>query len=143
MILIDVNLLIYAHNNADPRFPKASGWFEQLLNSDENACFCWETINGFIRVSTNRSALPVPMSLNESFKAVESWLAATNSVFLKPTPDHYDVLKKTSLESDAAGRRFSNAVLATYAITHNLTFATTDKHFRLFSGLKLIDPISA
>ncbi len=143
MILADVNLLVYAYNSSDPRFPRASEWLERLLSSEEKACFCWETVNGFIRVSTNSSAMPVPMSLSEAFEAVESWLSANNTVFLKPAPDHFEILKTTSLESDAKGKRFSDAVLAAYAISHNATFATTDKRFRMFSGLKLIDPLAA
>lgn len=142
MILADVNLLIYAYNSADPRFPTASRWLEELLSSDEKAAFCWETINGFIRVSTNSSAMPVPMSLNEAFGAVESWLASANSVFLTPTTDHFDILKITSLESDAKGKLFSDAVLAAYAISHNATFATADKRYRIFAGLRIIDPLA-
>lgn len=143
MILTDVNLLIYAYNRSDARFPKASDWLERLLNSEEKACFCWETVNGFIRVSTNSSALPVPMSLDEAFAVVESWLAQSNVMFLQPTLNHFEILKKTSTECDSTGKRFSDAVLAAYAISHDATFATTDKHFRMFSGLKLIDPLAA
>ena len=143
MILADVNLLIYAYNSADPRYLGASEWFEKLLASEEKACFCWETVNGFIRVATNSSAMPMPMSLGEAFEVVESWLSTPNSVFLKTAPSHFEILKITSIESDAKGNRFSDAILAAYAISHNATFATTDKHFRMFSGLKLIDPLAA
>ncbi|CAN5326366.1 type II toxin-antitoxin system VapC family toxin [soil metagenome] len=143
MILADVNLLIYAYNAADGRFPVASKWLEELLNSDEKACFCWETVNGFLRISTNSVAMPIPMSLNESFATVESWLASPNSTFLKPTGDHFKILKEISIEANAVGKRFSDAVLAAYAISHNATFATTDRHFRMFSKLKLIDPLAA
>jgi len=142
MILADVNLLIYAYNSADPRFPKASEWLEERLNSDEKICFCWETVNRFIRVATNSAAMPIPMSLDEAFTIVESWLSAPNAVFLKPMPNHFEILKATSLESDAKGKRFSDAILAAYAISHSVTFATTDKGFRMFQGLKLIDPLA-
>lgn len=142
MILSDVNLLVYAYNRSDERFPAASRWLSDLLNSDETACFCWETINGFIRVSTNSSAMPVPMSLGEAFAVVEDWLATPNSLLLKPTTDHFKILQVTSLEADSKGKQFSDAVLAAYAISHNATFATTDRHFRMFSRLKLIDPLS-
>ncbi|MGD9630890.1 MAG: TA system VapC family ribonuclease toxin [Pyrinomonadaceae bacterium] len=142
MILVDVNLLIYAYNRSDRRFPKASKWFEGLLNADVATCFCWETVNGFLRVSTNASAMPVPMSLHEAFDVVETWLEAASSVFLKPSANHFDILKRTSIEADARGKRYSDAVLAAYAISHDATFATTDKHFRMFTGLRIIDPIA-
>ncbi len=141
MILPDVNLLIYAYNEADPRFPKAKQWFENLLNSDESACFCWETLNGFIRISTNVAAMPEPLSLVQAFDAVQSWMERPTFVLLTPRPDHLDTLRRTSIDAEAVGKRYSDAVLAAYAISHNARFASTDKHFRMFSDLKLFDPL--
>lgn len=86
--------------------------------------------------------MPVPMSLGEAFAVVKDWLATPNSLLLKPTTDHLKILQVTSLEADSKGKQFSDAVLAAYAISHNATFATTDRHFRMFSRLKLIDPLS-
>lgn len=142
MILIDVNLLVYAYNAADPRFPIASKWLSELFDSTETVCFCWETINGFIRISTNRSAMPIPMTLNESFAAVESWLALPNAKFLTPNHEHFKAIKETSLDANATGGRFSDAVLAAYAISNNAVFATSDRDFRIFSKLKTIDPLT-
>ena len=142
MILPDVNLLIYAYNEADPRFPKAKQWFEDLLNSSQTACFCWETLNGFIRISTNSAAMPEPLSLVAAFDVVQNWMEQPTSVLLTPQRDHLEILKQTSLDAGASGKRYSDAVLAAYALSYNAHFATTDKHFRMFRGLKLVDPIS-
>lgn len=141
MILIDVNLLIYAHNEADERFPRASAWFEQLMNGDDTACFCWETLNGFVRISTNKAAMPACLTLPEAFGIVRGWLEQPNAILLAPAEDHLDVVQRTSLAAKAVGRRYSDAVLAAYAISHNARFASTDKHFRMFEGLRLIDPL--
>lgn len=142
MILPDVNLLIYAYNEADPRFARAKSWFENLLSSDESTGFCWETLNGFIRVSTNTNAVPAPLSLVQAFDAVQSWLELPNVALLKPKPNHLEILRKTSFDAEAVGRRYADAVLAAYAISHNAVFASSDKHFRMFKGLQLIDPLS-
>ncbi len=141
MILVDVNVLIYAHNEADERFPRASAWFEHLMSGSDIAAFCWETVNGFIRISTNRAALPASLTLSEAFGIVRGWLGQPNSVFLGPTQDHLDVVCRTSIAAKAVGRRYSDAVLAAYAISHNARFASSDKHFRMFDGLRLIDPL--
>ena len=142
MILPDVNLLIYAHNEADVRFPMAKQWFEDLLNSDKSACFCWETLNGFLRISTNPAAMPKPLSLAQAFDKVQGWMEQPAFVLLTPRPDHIDTLRRTAIDAEAAGKRFSDAVLAAYAISYNISFASTDRHFRMFSKLKLIDPLS-
>ena len=142
MILTDVNLLIYAYNQADERYPIASKWFEGLMDSQEAACFCWETLNGFIRIVTNKAAVPDALSLKDAFDIVSQWMEQPNFVLLTPTNDHFNVLKRISIEASAVGKRYSDAILAAYAISHHAKFASTDKHFRMFEGLKLIDPLT-
>lgn len=141
MILPDVNILLYAHNEADERFERASKWFQRLMTGDENACFCSETVYGFVRISTNHRAGPRPVSLERAFSVVDSWLTAPNALFLEPSLDHYERLRQVAVAADAKGPLFTDAVLATYAMTHNATIATTDRDFRLFEGLKWINPL--
>jgi uncharacterized protein len=142
MILTDVNILIFAHNEADKRFERASKWFKQLMSGAESACFCWETINGFVRIATNHRAVPRSISLKAAFSVVDSWLTAPNALFLEPASDHHDRLRQVALAADAKGPLLTDAVLATYAISHNATIASSDRDFRLFEGLKWIDPLS-
>lgn len=142
MILPDVNILIYSYNKGDARYPKASKWFEELMNSSERACFCWETINGFIRISTNPTAMPTAYSLKESHSIVRSWIESPNASILKPADDHLDIIQMVGTTANAVGRLHSDAILAAYAISHNATIASSDRNFRLFDGLKLINPLA-
>lgn len=142
MILPDVNILIYAYNQGDPRYSVASKWFEKLMNSSESACFCWETINGFIRISTNPAAMPTPYSLAEAHVIVRSWLEPPNSVFLKPTDDHLDLIHTVGTTANAIGKLHSNAILAAYAVANDATIASSDRNFLLFSGIKLLNPLA-
>lgn len=141
MILPDVNLLIYAHNEDSEQFERANEWFKELLTGKETACFCWETINGFMRVSTNHRAMPNPISLQAAFSAIENWLDQPNVLLLTPTKDHLSRLRQIAETAHAKGPLFTDAILATLAITHNATIASTDRDFRLFDGLKLINPL--
>lgn len=143
MILPDVNLLIYAYNKSDKSHRIASIWFENLLNSDEKACFCRETIDGFVRISTNSAAMPNPYSLPEAFSIVRSWLDLPNVMLLRPTENHLDILQAVSIDANAVGRLYSDAILAAYAVAHNATIASADRNFRLFNGIKLINPLAS
>jgi len=143
MILPDVNILLYSYNKGDSRFDRTRRWFEDLINGTEPACFCWETINGFMRLSTNSRAMPNPFSLSEAFSIVDEWLQCPNAIMLEPTKNHQAVLKAVSIEANAVGSLYSDAVLAALAISHNAIIASTDRDFRLFKGLKLIDPLAA
>ena len=142
MILPDVNILLYAHNKDDQKFGEASVWLKELLSGATTACFCWETINGFIRVSTNPKAMPSPITLEEAFTIVADWMAAKNSTLLQPTDRHLEVLRKTASDAGVRGSLFSDAVLAALAIDHGATLATTDQDFSRFDGLKIINPLA-
>lgn len=142
MILPDINLLIYAHNQEAAQHAEAKAWLLGLLNGPIPVCFCWETINGFIRISTNARAMQRPLTLEQAFLIVRTWLDSPSAVLLEKTARHMDILFKVSTESDTRGARFSDAVLAALAIEHNATFATGDSDFDRFAGLAVIDPLS-
>ncbi len=108
----------------------------------EPVCFCWKTINGFIRVSTNHRAMPTPIPLKTALALTSSWLNDANTLFLEPTDRHFEILEGVALGANAKGPLFSDAILAALAISHNATIASTDRDFRLFDGLKLIDPLA-
>lgn len=141
MILSDVNILLYAHNEDSEHYEEASSWFEELLNGNQLACFCWETINGFVRISTNPRSAPRPFTLREAFSIVDEWLQKPNVLFLEPTREYRAILEKVCIDSNAVGNLFSDAVLAALAISHDATLASSDRDFRLFDGLKLINPL--
>jgi uncharacterized protein len=143
MILPDINLLIYAHNSSDANFKAANKWLDEQLNGSEITCFCWETINGFLRISTNPSAMKSPLSLRQAFTLVEFWLESPNAVLLRRTSRHLDVLKSVADSGNAHGKNFSDAVLAAVAVEHNATLATTDADFQKYDKLKFINPLTA
>lgn len=141
MIIPDVNLLLYAHNRDDARYVPASAWLRGLLTGEVPACFCWETINGFIRISTNPRAMPNPISLKDAFATVGDWFNSPSFLLLKPTDRHLEVLARVASDANASGPLFSDASLAALAIEHGATLATTDRDFRRFDGLKLLNPL--
>lgn len=141
MMLPDINLLIYAHNSGSQHFVAANNWLSKQLCGSAMTYFCWETINGFVRISTNPSAMPSPLTLEQSFGIVEFWLDSPNSVLLRRTPRHLEILKDVAGSGNAIGKSYSDAILAAIAVEHNVTLATTDADFAKFTGLKCVDPL--
>jgi toxin-antitoxin system PIN domain toxin len=143
LILPDINLLVYAHNVDDPAFSRTNRWLSDLLSGRDRACFSWETINGFVRLVTSPVVVKPTLSLQQAFSAVNIWLEAPGSVILKKTPRHFAVLEEVAIQANAAGRRFSDAVLAAIAIENNVTLATADSDFKRFEGLKWVNPLES
>ena len=63
MILLDVNLLIYAINKDAPLNRKAKSWLESALSGPQTIAFPWNVLLAFVRLTTRpglfRHPLPV------------------------------------------------------------------------------------
>ena len=143
MILIDVNLLLYAYDADAPQHRAAKKWLEDLFASDELIGLPWVTIWGFIRLSTNPRVWPAPLSAQQAFSFVREWLAQPDVVPLDPGQKHLDVLEKLIVEGQASGSKVTDAVLAALAIENGATLASSDQDFRRFPGLRWLNPLAA
>jgi hypothetical protein len=143
VILPDANLLIYAYNEAAPQRKAARQWLTGILSGSEPVCFCWQTITAFLRVSTNKRIFVDAYSTNEAFEVVENWLSAQNVRMLLPTERHAGIMKKVAADGQVSGPILMDAHLAALAIEHGATLATTDRDFRRFDGLKIVNPLTS
>ena len=142
MILIDVNLLLYAYNADAPQHAAAKRWIEEIFGGDEIVALPWMTLWGFVRLSTNPRVWPSPMKAEDAFEIVRSWLAQPGVTVVEPGPRHFDLLQRMVIECQAAGRMVSDAVLAALALEHGATLATSDHDFKRFSDVRLINPLA-
>ena len=88
MIVPDLNLLVYAHNAADPRHAAARAWWEQCLNGHEPVGVAWVTLLGFVRLTTHRQVLVTPLTVKIAVTIVEEWLDQPVVRVLVPGRDH-------------------------------------------------------
>lgn len=142
MILVDTNLLIYAFNESAEENHRARKWLEKSLAGPDAVCFSWQTITAFLRISTNTQVFSNSFSADEAFAVVENWLSAPNSRILVPGTRHLSLFGGLATTSRISGAMLMDAHLAALAIEHGATLATTDRDFRRFDGLKLIDPLA-
>ena len=142
MIFPDINLLIYAHVTSLEQHLPAKRWLEETL-SNERTCFSWTTITGFVRITTSSRAFGQPFTLPEAFLSVDKMLSHSKTVILTPGADHFDLVKKLAIDSQMPGLKVTDAHLAAIAIANGVTFATNDRDFRKFDGLKVIYPLNS
>ncbi len=142
MILPDLNLLIYAHNTAAVQHERALAWLESALNGEEKVCFCWHTILGFIRITTTPSMFPTHFTNSVAISIANELISGPNSIMLSPGERHFSIFSRLAKETGFSGPKISDVHLAALAIEHSVTFASSDRDFRCFDGLKLIDPLT-
>lgn len=141
MICLDVNLLLYATNPADPRHETVRVWFEEQMNGDERVGLPWHTLLGFVRVSTGRSRRP-PLAMDDALDFVEGWLDWDRVWIPEPTPNHHVVLTGL-LRKLPRSHLVPDAHLAALSIEHGLTLCSADADFKLFPGLRFHNPLEA
>lgn len=141
MILPDVNLLLYAHNRADPRHMQAKDWWETQLNSTQPVALCWVAINGFIRISTHPRVLVKPLMAKQATAYVRTWMAQRNVLLIEPGLAFPDIYLNSIEKLGAGGNLTTDAYLAALAVEHQAELQSTDIDFASFSGLRWRNPL--
>jgi predicted nucleic acid-binding protein len=55
MLLLDVNVLVYAHREEIPRHTEYRSWLEELIASGEEFGVADLVLSGFLRIVTHRN----------------------------------------------------------------------------------------
>ena len=142
MIVPDVNLLVYAHNEASPLHGRAREWWEGLMTRQEPVGLAWAVICGFVRLVTPPAVFDEPMLPAAALDRVESWLARENVVVLEPGPRHLRILRDLFGETGVAASLTTDTHLAAIAIEHRAEVHSNDRDFERFPGLRLRNPLA-
>ncbi|MCW5981630.1 MAG: type II toxin-antitoxin system VapC family toxin [Bryobacteraceae bacterium] len=141
MILIDVNLLIYAVNSDAPLHRAAKSWLEAALSGPETVGLSWSVLLAFLRLTTRSGLFQKPLPVKAAFDLLDSWLAQPSVVTVEPTTQHIRVLRRLLLPSGTAGNLTSDAHLAALAIEHGAELCSSDNDFARFPGLRWRNPL--
>ncbi|HBC87105.1 MAG TPA: PIN domain nuclease [Lentisphaeria bacterium] len=141
MILIDANILLYAEDTLNPLNHKARLWLDKQLSDESPVCFCWTTINAFLRISTNRRVFSNPLTISQAISRVQSWTEQPSVRLIHPTDNHWDILKELIVEGQASANLVSDAHLAALAIEHGCILYSSDSDFSRFPKLKWKNPL--
>lgn len=140
MILIDVNLLLYAYDPTSRMHKRAAAWLERVMKDEPRVGFAWTTILAFLRITTH-PRLARPISMADAVSIVSDWLEAPSTVILEAGERHWDILGKLLPQAQARGPLVMAAHLAALALEHGATLCTSDRDFLRFPGLRLLNPL--
>ncbi len=140
IILLDTNILIYAHAPESPHHEGARKWLEDILNGPAKAGLPWPSLLGFMRLMGNSHVVQNPIPLHRTWALVASWLALPQVWIPLPTDRHREILSRL-LEGESRPDLASDAHLAALAIEHGLTVCSTDGDFARFRGVRWENPL--
>ena len=143
MILVDVNILIYASNDDSKQHDAAWEWLDRQLAGVVPVGLPWTSLLGFLRLSTNPRIMPRPLSVAAAWQEVTAWLACEPAWIPQPTERHAEVLGQLLALPGVHGNLVTDAHLAALAIEHGLILCSTDGDFARFPGLSWRNPLPA
>lgn len=142
MILVDANLLIYAHSSSSPHHAAAREWLDRQINELPRVGLPWISLLAFLRITTNPRVFPRPLPTAKAWGQIEDWLACEAVWVPAPTERHSSVLGRLIAQRGIGGNLVSDAHLAALAIEHGLTLCSADGDFARFAGLTWHNPLA-
>ena len=142
MILLDANVLLYAYDSSSASHSRCKAWLEAALNGEMQIGVPWQTLLAFVRIATNPRAFVNPLSIGAAVELIETWRARPHVVVPAPGARYWAILKQQLLEAQITGPLVTDAALAALAIEQGASLATTDRDFRRFDGLEIVNPVA-
>ena len=142
MILLDVNLLIYAINEDAPPHRKAKAWLESTLAGRETVGLAWSVLLAFLRVTTRPGLFRSPLTVGTAFDLIDSWLDQPSVMVVQPGPQHARTLRELLQPAGTGGNLTSDAHLAALAIEHEAELCSSDSDFARFKRLRWRNPLA-
>ena len=142
MILIDANILIYAHVSSFRQHDRARDWLDQQLNASAPVGLPWVSLLAFLRLVTNPRVFEHPEAILDAWRQVRAWLRSETAWIPQPTERHAEILEEFLAEPGVHGNLVPDAHLAALAVEHGLTLCSTDGDFARFERLRWLNPIA-
>jgi toxin-antitoxin system PIN domain toxin len=142
MIIVDVNLLVYAHNRAAPLHLRARQWWEDLIRREQPIGLAWAVAFGFVRLVTHPAVLTSPLAPLDALARVRTWLAQPEIRIVEPASRHLEIVEGLFRSTGVAGSLTTDTHLAALAIEHQADLHSNDADFVRFPGLRWVNPLS-
>jgi uncharacterized protein len=141
-VLLDANLLIYSTNRANPHYAFANRLMDDALNGDRRVGIPWQTVGAFIRITTHPRVNARPLTSEQAWGLVQSWLAAAPTWIPPATEATARIYGELASQISITGNLVPDAMLAALAIEHGLELWSADTDFARFPGLRWRNPLN-
>ena len=141
MILVDVNVLVYAFDLRSVDHDRYASWLEAVLASDELVGVSDLVLSAFTRIVTHPKILLRPATIETALAFADQVRDAPATVPLSAGNRHWSIFEQLCRAAGAKGNLVADAFHAALAIESGAEFITTDRDFSRFPGLRWRHPL--
>jgi toxin-antitoxin system PIN domain toxin len=142
MILIDVNVMVYAQRPDAVDHTKYRKWLEETLDSGSMCGFSDVALSGVVRIVTHPRIFSDPTTLEMALEFVTYLREHPGAVLISPGERHWGIFMRLCKAAGAKGNLVSDAYHAALAIESGAEWITADRDFARFPGLRWRHPLA-
>ena len=138
-IVIDTNVLVYAHRPDVEKHRSAEARVRELANGGDRFGLAWPSIYEFIRVVTHARVFKSPSTIAVAWRFVRDILESPMASVLAETDRHAGVLERVLEESGVSGNLVHDAHIVALALEHGFDeVLTEDRDFQRFPRIRVV-----
>ena len=141
MIIPDVNLLTYAHDDDALEHIAARRWWDGLLHGAESVGLAWVVVTGFVRQITHPRIVYEPLPPDTAMAIVDQWFELPHVFPLNPGNEHLKLFRHCIDAVGVGGNLVTDCHIAALAMEYDAEVHSNDSDFARFPGLSWRNPL--
>lgn len=141
MILLDVNVFVYAHREDVADHLAYRDYLEQQLDAASPFGVSQLVLSGFLRIVTHPKVFRTPTPLSLALAFADAVSGRPNCVIQVPGARHWKLFTGLCSATEATGNMIPDAYHAALAIETGSEWISSDRGFRRFPGLRWKHPL--
>ena len=142
MIVVDTNVLVYAHRRESREHRPAVRLLQTLAEGDSPWAIPWPVCSEFLSVVTNsRIWGPDSIDRDAAWRQLKAWVASPSALLLSETEGFMEIFERFARRPRVNGRTVHDAKIAALCVAYGAeVLLTRDRDFSLFPELRTKDP---
>ena len=113
-----------------------------VLHGNRRVALPWQSLGSFVRISTDSRIYVRPISAEQAWSCVRSWLNA-GPTWIPPATEHTaTILGELVVKYHLTGNLVPDAMLAALSVEHGLTIMSADTDFARFTEIRWENPLT-
>lgn len=142
MILLDVNILVYAHRDDAEDHEKYRRWLEDAMDSGEGFGISELALSAFVRIVTHPRIYPDPTPIQRALDYAGQLRRHDSCFLISPGERHWEIFDRLCRAAGAKGALVTDAYFAALAIESSAEWITADRDYARFPGLRWRHPLT-